>query len=351
MSISELRSQIRDELLEFAWSQWAQLGMSAHATRSDRWCVDPEALILFTVEVARRDPRLFDELLDWMSLNGRLLSLQRLRNLTPRFAIDRDLVEAVVTWVGESSPSLRWRATAETQTESGAAPVFDQTLISFIGDPDPAFERYGYVRPRAERSEKSRGPDLSAPINMAFQLRLLFGPGSRSEVLRVLLTAADRPLDAARIADDAGFAKRNVSDALTSLVESRVVKARWSKNERVFIAYRNKWATLLEIGPSASHLPTFVSWVYLLPALLEVLLWFEDESLEGLSEYMLSSGARDLIERITPALEATGIPVPLGASMREPDSTTEFEGFIRSLLTFFRPRKGAGMKASQLDAP
>lgn len=57
------------------------MGVFATARRADRWAADPEALLLFTLEVARADARLFDEVLDWLALNERLVSVQRLRNL------------------------------------------------------------------------------------------------------------------------------------------------------------------------------------------------------------------------------------------------------------------------------
>ena len=44
-------------------------------------------------------------------------------------------------------------------------------------------------------------------------------------MIRILLTFLDGPLDAARISDEAGFAKRNVSDTLAGLAASRVIKA------------------------------------------------------------------------------------------------------------------------------
>lgn len=312
MSISTLRDRVRNELLEFSWSQWAQLGLSAHTTRTDRWAVDPEALILFTAEVARRDPRLFDELLDWMTLNGRLLSLQRLRNLTDRFPLDRKLLDAVVAWVGESAPSLHWSKASQQESEGKrkGVPLFSRDVVSFLGEADPVFWRYGYVRPPASRSHKSTEPDVRAPVNFAFQLRLVLGPGSRSEIMRVLLTAAEGPLDAARIADEAGFAKRNVNETLTALVLSGVVKARWSANERVFLAFRDRWSALLELGPSADNAPTFVTWIHLLPVLVKMLAWLEREAETTDSEYLISSRARDLMERITPDLEMVGLAVP-----------------------------------------
>jgi hypothetical protein len=312
MALSELRDRARRGFLEFAWRQWAQVGLSANVTGADRWAIDPEALILFTIEVARRDPRLFDEMLDWLTGNRRLLSTQRLRNLTARFPVDPGLVGAVLAWAWESVPSLQGpKSQRKHDQHPENVPVFSPDVVGFIGEPDPAFAEHGYIRPRAFRSGKSSEPDARQPVNLAFQLRHLFGPGSRSEVMRILLTLADGPLDAARLSDEAGFAKRNVSDTLASLSASRVVKARWSGNERIFLAYRDKWATLLEAGPSAKHLPAFVSWVHLFPASLEILAWLEKEAETTDSEYLISSRARDLMERVTPRLEISGlVPTP-----------------------------------------
>lgn len=127
--------------------------------------------------------------------------------------------------------------------------------------------------------------------------------------MRILLTFADGSLDVARISDESGFAKRNVNDTLSSLAASRTVKARRQKNERVYIAYRNKWASLLEVGPSEEFLPTFVSWVHLLPTFVEINEWLDQMIETQHSEYMISSSARDLMERIIPDLEVAGLDI------------------------------------------
>ena len=306
MLLSDLRERVWQVLLDFAWRQWAQAGVSANIAGLDRWAIDPEALILFTIAVARRDPRLFDETLDWLAANRHLLSMQRLRNLNRRFPLDPRLVGAVSAWIGDSIPSHTLQG---HDLPSEQVPVFSRDVISFIGEPDPVFAEYGYIRPRVIRSGKSGEPDVKMPANFAFQLRHLFGPGSRSEVVRILLTFTGGPLDAARISDEAGFAKRNISDTLAGLVASRVAKARWSGNERHFIAYRSKWAVLLEIGPSDEFMPKFVSWVHLLPAFLEIIDWLDRVVVTEDSEYLISSRARDLIERIAPDLEMAGLDV------------------------------------------
>ena len=72
---------------------------------ADRWAVDPEALILFTIGIGRRDPRLFDEMLDWVASNRELLSKQRLRNLARRFPLPSALVAAVIAWTRQTAPA------------------------------------------------------------------------------------------------------------------------------------------------------------------------------------------------------------------------------------------------------
>lgn len=305
--LSELRERTRQAFLDFAWRQWAQAGVSANVGFFDRWAIDPEALILFTIAVARRDPRLFDEVLDWMAVNRQLLSLQRLRNLSRRFPIDPQLVGAVTIWAENPGLSAQHQPRSAEGQQSQIRSVFSRDILNFIGEPDPVFAEYGYVRPRVIRSHKSRDPDPKIAANFAFLLRHLFGPGSRSEVMRVLLTFTEGSLDVARISDESGFAKRNVNDTLSSLSASRTVKARRQKNERVYIAYRDKWASLLEVGPSAKFMPTFVSWVRLLPAFVAITEWLDQMIETQHSEYMISSSARDLMERIIPDLEVAGM--------------------------------------------
>jgi hypothetical protein len=307
MLISELRDRTWQGFLEFAWRQWAQVGISANVVGSDSWVIDPEALILFTIPVARRDPRLFDEMLDWLADNRRLLTMQRLRNLSGRFPLDARLVGAVIAWAGEPPPPQWLRSKLRTDNLPENVPVFSPDVLGFVGESDAIFAEYGYIRPRALRSGKSKEPDIRVPANFAFQLRHLFGPGSRSEVMRILLTFPDGSLDAARIADESGFAKRNVSDTLAGLVASRVIKARWSGNERQFITYRDKWATLLEVGPSAKYMPSFVSWVHLFPASLEIIEWLDNEADTEDSEYLISSRARSLMQHVSRNLEIAGV--------------------------------------------
>jgi hypothetical protein len=340
MPISNLRERVRTELLEFAWSQWAQMGLAGDVTRTDRWAMDPEALLLLTIEVARRDPRLFDEVLDWIAANGDLLILQRLRNLERRYSGEPQLMDAALAWAASASPPLRWAISPrKVGSEVGAASdVFSSEVVGFVQEPDPVFAQFGYRRPRAERSKKSEAPNPRAPIAFAFRLRLLFGLGSRAEVLRILLTSKETHLDAAQIADEAAFAKRNVNEALSALAESGAVTARWSRNERVFTVHRGKWAQLLDIGPRAEHLPGSIPWAALLCALTGIYVWLEREIDPGWSDYLAASEARSLVDRLARDFEAAGVPLPEPGAFTGADYWQAFEQVVDNALHLLEPQ-------------
>ena len=312
MRISDLRTAVSRGLLDFAWRQWAQLGVLAAVTGDDSWAADPEALIVFTLGVARRDPRLFDEVLDWVALNQKAISVQRLRNLASRFPINADLVTTAVAWAREplhvSIPASREPIGRAVPKSGGKANqlVFSPDVLGFVSRADPVFAEHGFIRPAAALSGKSRQPDPGRPVNFAFRLRDLFGPGTRSEVMRVLLTYRDGPLDAARIADEAAFAKRNVSEALTALMSSGAISATWHGNERHFRASRELWTAVLGLDDT----PAFVSWVHLLPAALEISTWLEGKADTDESDYLLASQARSLMDKISRDLQTVGIAIP-----------------------------------------
>ncbi len=151
MPISTLRDEVQKTLVEFAWSQWAQMGLFASADRRDAWAQDPEALLVFTLHVARRESRLFDEVLDWLRLNGRLLSGRRLASLCPQGDADRQLVEAAVDWARAQGSSVQ--IADRHLTETGQEPLFARVRVA---KPEPRLPAAAALRarqqPRRDRS-------------------------------------------------------------------------------------------------------------------------------------------------------------------------------------------------------
>jgi len=328
MPISALRAEVDERARAFAWAQWSQMGVSARSERRDPWAIDPEALLLFSLEIGRDDPRLFDEVLDWVVVNERLVSIRRLRNLAREDA-DRALMGALLAWLVRLRPRARLAGKSGDATRVGEVQPLFRSTSTPIRDPDEAFLEHGYLRARHEPRGNSQPPDPSLPVNFAFRLRHLLGVGARAEVTRVLLGVDAPRVSVQVIAESAGYAKRNVHEALTSLVAARVVDVVTLGNEQWFSAPHERWAALLEV-PS-SELPSHRDWPAVLLALRRVSRWLADPRTETLSDYMRASDARKLVEEIRPWLEFAGVPVvDTGASGA--DYWHDFASTVRGAL-------------------
>lgn len=321
MLLSELRDEFQEHLAAFLWSQWGQMGVAANTDRRDTWAADPEALLLLTFEVGRGEPRLLEEVLDWLVVNERLVSVQRLRN----FAEDEDdqaLVEAVLGWLGQNRQRQRLQAKGGVEREP--RPFFRNSRLQTI-DPDPAFLAQGFLKPGTERSGKSQGPDLSLPINFAFRLRLVLGIGVRAEVAGALLTVGGPWINALALADYAGYAKRNVQEAIAAFAADGLVRSWTVGNENRYKALNSRWAGFLDLEEFPSHR----DWRRLFHIYRRVLRWLIDPANEGLSDYMLLSQARTLYEEVEGDMRQSGFPVGAETATRD---LASFGQFVRDLL-------------------
>jgi uncharacterized protein YegP (UPF0339 family) len=332
MPVSTLRRHLTAALIDFAWEEWAQLGVFAPTQGRSAWAQDPEALLVFTLEVARGDPRLFDEVLDWLHLNEQLVSHRRLRSLCLDDE-DRRLVEAARTWLAwQRRP---WEpGAAEHTSPPDPEPLF-RDLSAPLRQPDPAFAQLGWLRPLAVPTGKSQAPDPAEPINLAFRLRHFMGVGSRSEVVRLLLTSDAPWLTAPVVARSAGYNRRNIQDTLTSLAAAGIVAVTITANEQRYAIDRARWADFLDTD--VLDRPVHRDWPQLLGALRRVLRWLLDPRLEELSDYMLASRTRTLLEDLQPELAFAGVRV-------DPIQAPEFawsalEGTIASALEALVPSK------------
>jgi hypothetical protein len=301
MQLSELREQMQGRLTSFLWNQWGQLGVQAHVVRHDHWAADPEALLLLSLEVGREDPRLTDEVLDWLAVNERLISVQRLRNLITGEE-DRALVEGTIGWLA----GQRRRARLTPKGAPGGPlrrEPFYRRLGDVIAEPDPAFLAQGLLKPPVEPRLHSRPPDLEAPIAFAFRLRSLLGFGARAEAMRVILTVDSRWMNVQAIAASTAYTKRNVQEALGQLRAAGALRSSVLGNEQRFQAPRQRWAEFLGLEEFPSHR----DWPQLFAVYRRLLRWVVAHEAAELSPYMLASEARTLAEELDGDLRFAGV--------------------------------------------
>lgn len=334
MQNSALSDRLTATLVDFAWDEWAQMGVLSSPSSGRRWAQDPEALLLLTFEIARDDPRLFDEVLDWLARNEPLVSARRLRRLCAD-ETDERLVGAALEWTaaqrGRHAPRQQ-----EALPDASMEPLFRTGDLPAL-QRDPAFAAFGFHRAPAVRSGKSREPDLRAPINFAFRLRQLLGVGTRAEAVRYLLTAGVEA-SALEVSTASAFAKRNVYEALTSLHEAGVVTLAAKGSEQRFAVDPTRWAHFL--GFDSTEIPVYRDWPALFGALRKMVRWLRDPELEGLSEYLLASRAADVLDELRPAVSAAGVLMP--ARVGGARSWQDFEETAEFILQSLSPTSTIG---------
>jgi len=327
--------EVNESLLRFLWRQWSQIGVAGELAFHDRWAIDPEALLAFTLLGGRHDARLFDEVLDWAVRNGRLLSVQRLKNVTEAFADEdvRRTISAFSTIVDGRDTKPRWSklALGSPSTAGTPEPFFidlDNKPMPLVGDLDESFLRVGYARARVQLRGMSRPIPVSTATNLIFRLRSIFGLGPRAEVLAYLLTRSVG--QASEIARATNYSRTQVQETLTGFVQAEVAFERAKGQKRLYGAEADQWLALLDIH--ADLLPTWIDWTRVFSAVLALTSFLQKTTAEPASDYLLKSDILTLSNRLRETLTDTGIENPFEKPLGLDESAELFEPRARFLV-------------------
>jgi hypothetical protein len=214
--------QLTEALLDWLWRSWISLGVSGHGSRArtDR-VIDPEALLLASTLWARYDPRLFDEMLDWLCLHSSAINLQRLRNLHQNGLGDAQVLSAIAAVIQKHSQQPKWKALIH---EDAGGEVLTPLFLSLDaenavwGQAEPLFASRGFHRGKLELRQMSQPPVPTAAPNLWLKLRSLFGTTTRAEIVLQLLTTG--PATAGEIARRSGFSARSILVTLREMALS-----------------------------------------------------------------------------------------------------------------------------------
>ena len=338
---NQLKDKLRDGLLSFLWRQWSQLGVAGNVEFRDRWVIDPEALLLFTLNIGRYDPRLFDEVLDWCASNGRWLSVQRLTNIADQLGNDddRNVLAAFAEFMRIQETSKRWdRLVGESRPSAdGMRSLFlDKSGLSLpvLGTAEPMFTSHGLLRSPLHLRGMSRPVRMDMPVSLIFRLRALFGLSSaRAEVIAYLDTHAEGyPNEIARAIR---YSAPSIQQVLADLAESGFVKVHESGRAKTYVLDRLRWRQFLRLPPGPLR---WVDWGRTFIGLSILNRFLMTEPVDRLSDYMLESRLRSLVEEIEPCFVDAGLESKAPAPARFRGSPKEFHVFITRLLRALNPK-------------
>ncbi|OGV78383.1 MAG: hypothetical protein A3K19_20165 [Lentisphaerae bacterium RIFOXYB12_FULL_65_16] len=262
-----------DLLLRFLWRQWSALGVAGHADTGDRWPIDPEALLAFTCTIGRYDPRLFDEVLDWLVANERFVNVQRLRTVMRSEGFTGGTALAAVAGaMSKHGKGIKWRRLAMTEDEQPKDRYLfrraDNAVLPLVGEPDPVFKSYGWLRNPLELRGLSNEFPPHAKSTLWLRLRALFGVNARCEIVLLLLVSGRA--GASDIARQTYYFHRTIQDAVGDMSRSGLVMSKRLGRERFYsLGAPEKWEALLDLEQGAL---SWVCWPPLLSALEAI--WF-----------------------------------------------------------------------------
>ncbi|MBW2690278.1 MAG: hypothetical protein JRC99_10165 [Deltaproteobacteria bacterium] len=313
ISLNEFKKTILDSLLDLLWRQWTAIGVSGYGNAEESKVVDPEALLLLTLTVARYDARLFDEVLDWLEINGDYLNVQRLQNLVKQFDFQAKAeLSAVAELLGQrSSVALKWKKLATKYSQDGESPLFymkDGRPMPSLNDCDEIFHRHGLLRPPVKNRGLSQLFPKEGMPTLLLRLRALLGVNLRCEIL-CLLGSVDE-IHPSLIAKLIGQNPRSTQNVLAEMVRSGVVQVRTSAREKIYSLSMGTLDALLRpngFTPWMSSVPLF-------RALEIIWLGVSDPKRQALDTLMLASEWRRMAEEIRVLLGDAGMGQPLRES-------------------------------------
>lgn len=310
ISLSEFKKNVLESLLNLLWRQWSAIGVSGYSISEESKVIDPEALLLLTLTVARNDARLFDEVLDWLGVNGDFLNVQRLQNLVKQFDFQAKAeLSAVAEVLGQkSSVALKWKNLATKYSQEKESPLFYMTDGHPMPTPkecDDIFRHHGLLRPVIRKRGLSQPFPKDGMPALLLRLRALFGVNLRCEIL-CLLGSVDE-VHPSLIAKLLGQGPRSTQNLLAEMVHSGAVQVRTSAREK-------KYALAPEVLDKLLRPQGSTPWVNSVPLFraLEILwLGVTNPRLQSLDPLMLASEWRRITKQIRPLLGDAGKGQPL----------------------------------------
>jgi len=314
ISLDEFNKTVLDRLLDLLWRQWTALGVSGYSSSEESNVIDPEALLMLTLTVARHDVRLFDEVLDWLDVNGAFLNVQRLQNLLKQYDFQANVqLSAVAEMLGRKPTfSLKWKKLASEYSLEEHSPLFfmkDGRPMATPAEPDETFRNHGLLRPPYKKRGLAQPFPREGMPALLLRLRALLGVSIRCEILCLLGSVEE--IHPSLIAKLIGQSPRTTQNLLSGMVRSGAVQVRTSAREKIYSLYPDTLNKLLRPnGPTP-----WVNSVPLFRALEILWLGLSDPKRQALDSLMLASECRRLARKMTPLLGDAGMGQPLREDM------------------------------------
>jgi hypothetical protein len=282
--VRSIGERARGTGVEVAWAQWSALASVAAPAGGKRpkAIVDPESLVLLSLALRGRDPRLDELVFAWARRGSALLSVQRMTSLAESGnASAREALGEFAAGAGDR----RWKAHAGPAAEERAA---------VHGNP------LGPVR-------------LTAGPALLLRLRAGFGVGAKADLLAFLLGLRGASASVSLMAAATAYSGRAMRTAAEEMAQAGFIE-RMDTAPVSYVADHTAWAAVLRLvklnAQRSPDVPQWRYWSVVFAFLAEVDCWAREAEEEKWSAYQASSRARDLVADHARSVQLAGLRLP-----------------------------------------
>jgi hypothetical protein len=325
------KSQFQEKIYDFLWRQWSTLGIAGTIKFQGTTIIDPEALLLFSLSLCRYEPRLFDEIIDWLFSNGQFINVQRLQQMQLKYNFcSGPQLSAIAELLGKKpSYRLKWSGLAEKYYQESKEPLFFDKNGNALPCPadknaNPEFLNHGLRRGQINLRGYSQGIDPQNPSCLLLRLRAFLGINARAEILGLLASGQEtHPSQAARLT---GYYQKTIQTTLVEMAQSGIILTRTSKKEKF---YRLKANTLDALLIPAGIAPQWICWPPLLKAFETIWQKLYELSKQELDSLLLYSELKKLMQSVHKSCSDAGIK-----EIMTDDENLPLEDFERHFQNF-----------------
>lgn len=276
-------------LLDLAWSLWTELGVAGIKRKHQKCLISLEELIVLTAALAKIDPRLRDESLDWCTQYHHFISISRLKLIIKSFG---SLIEEPF-----SSYAATLNAVANTHW-----PLFtDSSPLKFIPS------RKSCLRP------------LESPALINIRARSLFGTGARADLVTFFATHVKGDFSASDLTE-IGYSKRNLAEILEELALTGLFEKFLLRNQQRYRLAKNDHL-VRALGPLPDYAP---SWRVIFEILLSLRMCIKRT--ENSSESTKVVEMRNLLQTLEKSLQKL--------HLKPPPLQTHFQAYLDSVYAW-----------------
>ncbi len=298
--LNTIGNELTKAVLEAVWIQWRSIGTLIESERVSRSLVDPEALLLMSLNLGHHEKRLWDIMDSWAMNGSQLFSIQRLKNLQKAFPDKTQDLLAEFAWKAKvKGKDQRWR--------------------SLMGESST-------IQSRSQELWKAY-PVSWRSSAIILRLRLGFGISIVPDLLAILISQRGDWINPRSIAKAINYSVYSIRRSADNMADARLIESTRKKP----VQYRTEpeiWSNLLGIDES---MPSWQFWYQIYSFVSSLIVSTESGEWDDLSSYMLSSRLRDLIELHQDAFSLNHIEHPISRDYTGDEYLPAFRNFIENL--------------------